>query len=97
MALTKAMQIVDVYQSATNPQDTKEVAQTYPDAYVMILSVSGKSQLKATVCVYADATKRQLLRTSVCEFPANMDGPNFIRQGYEYLKTLPEFAGAADC
>ena len=27
----------------------------------------------------------------------NMDGSNFIKQAYEHLKALPEFAGATDC
>lgn len=26
----------------------------------------------------------------------NIDSDNFIKQGYEYLKTLPEFEGATD-
>ena len=30
-------------------------------------------------------------------FVPNLDGDNFIRQAYLYLKTLPEFAGATDC
>ena len=27
----------------------------------------------------------------------DIDGSNPIKQSYEYLKTLPEFAGAVDC
>jgi hypothetical protein len=30
-------------------------------------------------------------------FSPDLNGPNFIKQSYEYLKTLPEFAGATDC
>ena len=30
-------------------------------------------------------------------FSANLDGPNFIKQAYLYLKTLPEFSDATDC
>lgn len=30
------------------------------------------------------------------DFVPNLDGPNIIKQAYEHLKTLPEFAGAAD-
>jgi|688.fasta_scaffold660510_2 hypothetical protein len=30
-------------------------------------------------------------------FVPNLDGHNFIKQAYEHLKTLPEFAGATDC
>jgi hypothetical protein len=30
-------------------------------------------------------------------FTPDMDGPNFIKQAYQHLKTLPEFEGAVDC
>lgn len=30
------------------------------------------------------------------DFVVSLDGSNFIAQAYEHLKTLPEFAGAAD-
>ena len=30
-------------------------------------------------------------------FVCNLNGANFIAQAYNYLKTLPEFAGATDC
>lgn len=30
-------------------------------------------------------------------FSPMLDGKNFIAQAYDYLKTLPEFAGATDC
>lgn len=30
-------------------------------------------------------------------FTPSLTGVNFIAQAYEYLKTLPEFAGAVDC
>lgn len=31
------------------------------------------------------------------QFKPNLLGDNFIKQGYEYLKTLPEFEGCVDC
>lgn len=31
------------------------------------------------------------------QFTPDLEGPNFIRQAYEHLKTLPEFADAEDC
>jgi hypothetical protein len=31
------------------------------------------------------------------EFTPDLDGPNFIKQVYLHLKTLPEFEGAVDC
>lgn len=30
-------------------------------------------------------------------FEPDLDGDNFIKQAYEYLKTLPEFVDAIDC
>lgn len=30
-------------------------------------------------------------------FTPTMTGDNFIKQGYDYLKTLPEFEGCEDC
>lgn len=30
-------------------------------------------------------------------FTPNLDGINFIAQGYEYLKSLPEYLDAVDC
>lgn len=37
------------------------------------------------------------LESRTYSFAPDMDGPNFIRQAYLHLKTLPEFAGATDC
>jgi hypothetical protein len=34
---------------------------------------------------------------SVLDFIPDMEGGNFIKQAYLYLKTLPEFADAVDC
>lgn len=31
------------------------------------------------------------------DFTPDLSGKNFIAQAYDYLKTLPEFAGAIDC
>jgi hypothetical protein len=35
--------------------------------------------------------------TAEHSFVPNLDGPNFIKQAYMHIKTLPEFAGATDC
>lgn len=38
-----------------------------------------------------------LLETISRVFALDLDGPNPIKQAYEHLKTLPEFADAVDC
>lgn len=37
------------------------------------------------------------LLTKSYEHVADLQGDNFVDQGYEYLKTLPEFEGFEDC
>ena len=51
------------------------------------------------VVFYADSSKEQVIEYKQYTFiPSVADGSaNFIQQGYEYLKTLPEFADAVDC
>lgn len=65
------------------------------DVYCKVESIMGtKEKQQAVVRMYADET---LIDSKVYEFVPNMDGDNFIKQAYKYLKTLPEFTGATDC
>lgn len=34
---------------------------------------------------------------TVVKFSPDLNGDNFIKQAYEHIKTLPEFANAKDC
>lgn len=62
--------------------------------YVKVISILGdKQSIDFTVSFLAGDKKLDEQRYS---FTPNLDGPNFIKQAYEHLKTLPEFAGAAD-
>ena len=64
------------------------------DAYIKVETVRGsKESLSALVSLSNDATAIQ----QTYRFEPDLDGPNFIKQVYEHLKTLPEFAGAEDC
>lgn len=77
--------------------DTYFVSQTIPDAYVKICAVSGsKDWVDMRVQFYESGTSK--LQKTYRFTPSVADGSeNFIRQGYEYLKTLPEFSRAVDC
>lgn len=71
---------------------------TVPQAYYKIKSVNIESKNKMTfiVFIYADKEKVNLDEQFYnCVYDIN--GSNPIKQAYEYLKTLPEFAGATDC
>lgn len=56
--------------------------------------VGGKNGIHIEVhCLVNDAVHKQVN----FHFVPELDGDNFIKQAYLYLKTLPEFAGATDC
>jgi len=67
------------------------------DAYHRVESVQlrEKTQLMFAVRSYADPSK-QAIDEKIVSCAYNLNGDNPIKQAYEHLKTLPEFAGAAD-
>jgi hypothetical protein len=66
-------------------------------AYLKIQSFSGsKDLLKFELASHCRAGEQALAIASF-EIPYSIDGTNPIKQAYEHLKTLPEFAGAVDC
>ena len=70
---------------------------SFNDAYIKIENVTGnKLQIRADVSIHKKVDG-QIIERTYYTFVPSMDGENFIKQAYEYLKTLPEFAGATDC
>ena len=62
--------------------------------YIKVESIQGsKKNIKIDVSFTHDKTQFQ--KTYL--FQPSLDGPNFIKQAYLYLKTLPEFSDATDC
>jgi hypothetical protein len=74
-----------------------QLGATFNDCYIKVGSVSAsKSDSTATVC-FLEAEDGKLLFEKTYGFKIDLDGPNPIKQAYEYLKTLPEFSDAEDC
>lgn len=70
---------------------------TVSQAYVKVKSIVGdKNVVGVDVAFSADSTEQPFTYKGY-EFTPDLNGPNFIQQAYEYLKTLPEFADAVDC
>lgn len=69
---------------------------TLSNAYIRIDNVDGGKDAMGLSVSISDG-ERTLHKSYVFTPSVANDSENFIRQGYEYLKTLPEFAGAADC
>ena len=65
-------------------------------AYVKVVSINGdKNQISASVHFAGDTA--QFMKHYKVPVSIDNSAPNFIKQVYEHLKTLPEFAGATDC
>lgn len=103
MALQKNIIITVVYLieniifiEGVNSSIDKEVP--IDSAYVKIISITGgKENLELLVGIYT-SDKSNLIKTmKYIMIPSTENNSdNFIKQGYEYLKTLPEYEGAID-
>lgn len=68
------------------------------NAYIRIESVEGnKENMKICVVYYENDSAKKILQRKYYTFVPTMDDKNFIKQGYEFLKTLPKFINAVDC
>jgi hypothetical protein len=89
MALTTSMSVPNTELSVDN-------------TYAKIVSFSGTKELVSlTVFYYSKkpSLDEQVVRyySDDFNFVPTLDGANFIEQGYNFLKTLPQFAEAQDC
>lgn len=67
-------------------------------AYVRVERVQvSKNRLYFSVLYYVSNTASIAADVTSGECSYDIDGENPIKQVYEYLKTLPEFADAIDC
>lgn len=87
MALNKAMKLNDNFGEQIS----------FDETYIKVEDVGGtKENVAATAHIYK-AKGGPFLFLFRTNFTPSMEGGNFIKQAYEHLKTLPEFAGATDC
>jgi hypothetical protein len=63
------------------------------NCYIKIVRLDGNKENIRCVVSFSEG---DIVFFKNYNFIPNMDGGNFIKQAYEYLKTLPEFASAAD-
>ncbi|KQU22367.1 hypothetical protein ASG61_22960 [Bacillus sp. Leaf75] len=71
----------------------------FDSAYHQIDTLSGnKERISIIINVYDTDLKENLIDQKSYFFTPNVqdDAPNFIKQGYEYLKTLDEYQGSID-
>lgn len=66
------------------------------NAYCKITTITGDKSSGRVVLECSDDVNRVAFQHTI-PFSTEDDAPNFIRQAYLYLKSLPEYAGAVDC
>ena len=69
------------------------------NAYFRVESVCliSKTAIQYSVQAYKDSTQWHAFWNTQMSSTYDITGENPIKQAYEYLKTLPEFADATDC
>lgn len=75
-------------------KDNFGVERQFAGAIIRVAEVGGTKTSQTAIVGFLDG--ETMLTRKTYTFDADLDGPNFIKQAYEHLKTLPEFAGAAD-
>ena len=65
-------------------------------AYCKIVSLNGDKQ-RGQVVIECKADNYTATKQASVPFSVADDAPNFIKQAYLHLKTLPEWADATDC
>ena len=101
MALMKNIEYI-VYETDDCLDERKTVNQKriYPNAYIRIDAVRGsKKHIELFVNIYENRESDRPIISKLYDFSPSVEenSKNFIAQGYEYLKTLPEFSDAVDC
>jgi hypothetical protein len=80
--------------SATTNLNTQVI---FPKAYVKVEKVTGNcTLLEISLAIYTAKNETLIENKKYLHIP-DAEGGNFVKQSYEFLKTLPEFSDATDC
>lgn len=72
----------------------------YDNTYLVITNLNGtKEQINFEITIFNNAQREETIEKNYyCFTPSVADGSeNFIKQCYEFLKTLDKYSGAEDC
>jgi len=69
----------------------------FKNAYIRVIHVMGTKRACSSVVHFCKSAEGLMLQSKDYTFQVDLDGGNYIKQTYEYLKSLPEFADAIDC
>jgi hypothetical protein len=87
MALTKTINLTDNF-----GED-----RSFNDSYIKVTQIKGDKDLMTFSAVFfTDSSMKYSIKLESYDFVPVLNDINFIKQSYEHLKTLPEFAGTTD-
>jgi hypothetical protein len=96
MGLRKIVQVEgEGFISSTSGNVSLGVKKLALSAYCKIIHVAGDKEI---LQINVESTSDEFKKTEMFFFKPSIEenAPNFIKQGYLHLKTLPEFADAID-
>jgi len=68
-----------------------------PNVYIKVNQIKASKELAEATITYSVDGEVKETKGIVFNVDVADGSVNFIKQAYEYLKTLPEFSGAVDC
>jgi hypothetical protein len=78
--------------------NVKLVGDVQVTSYIRVSNITGnKNEIVASVIFHKDDTNGEAFKAGNYKFTPDMSGGNFIKQAYDHIKSLPEFADAIDC
>ena len=97
MALKKIIQVQgEAYINTADGQVSLGQQKNAFNAYCKIVSLSGTKN-QGSINVQCEADGYKMVQQYQMPFSTDEGAPNFIKQAYLHLKTLPEWADATDC
>lgn len=97
MALQKIIKVEgNAYVSTPGGNISMGTQKTSFVAYCKIVSIQGTKQSGKVIVESTGDTFKSVSEYEV-PFTVENDSPNFVKQAYLHLKTLPDFAEASDC
>lgn len=69
---------------------------SFANAYIKVSQVSGGKQSMMATVETRTSDKSHALSVENYQFVPDLDGENFIKQAYEFIKTLPIYSDAID-
>lgn len=67
------------------------------NGYLKIVNITGDKNRVVAILAFSVDANNDALYTEQFDFVPSMDSGNFIKQAYEYIKTLNGYQDAVDC